>query len=88
MSKTNEPVRPLFIERGRMDFVIDHYRTCRGWMLEGGRIGSGVGPGNRKHEQPLQAPYRARLKNGTGSFARAAIHRPAINLRGKMMVES
>ena len=88
MSKTNEPVRPLFIERGRMDFVIDHYRTCRGWMLEGGRIGPGAGPGNRKHEQPQQAPYRARLKNGTESFARAAIHRPAINLRGKMMVES
>lgn len=28
MSKTNEPVRPLFIERGCMDFVIDHYRPC------------------------------------------------------------
>jgi len=27
MSKTNEPVMLLFIEPGRMDFVIDHYRT-------------------------------------------------------------
>jgi len=30
-------VMPLFIERGRMDFVLDQFRTCWGWMLEGGR---------------------------------------------------
>jgi hypothetical protein len=30
-------VMPLFIERGRMDFVLDQYRACWGWMLEGGR---------------------------------------------------
>jgi hypothetical protein len=27
---------PLFIERGRMDFVLDQFRKCWGWMLEGG----------------------------------------------------
>lgn len=30
-------VLPLFIERGEMDFVLQQYRTCWGWMLEGGR---------------------------------------------------
>lgn len=25
---------PLLIERGEMDFVLDQYRTCWGWMLE------------------------------------------------------
>ena len=27
-------VFPLFIERGRMDFVLEQYRTCWGWMLQ------------------------------------------------------
>lgn len=29
-------VLPLFIERGQMDFALEQYRTCWGWMLEGG----------------------------------------------------
>ncbi len=29
-------VFPLLIERGQMDFVLDQYRTCWGWMLDGG----------------------------------------------------
>lgn len=29
-------VLPQFIERGRMDFALEQYRTCWGWMLEGG----------------------------------------------------
>jgi alpha-L-rhamnosidase len=28
---------PVLIERGEMDFVLDQYRKCWGWMLEGGR---------------------------------------------------
>jgi alpha-L-rhamnosidase len=28
---------PLLIERGEMDFVLDQYRRCWGWALEGGR---------------------------------------------------
>jgi hypothetical protein len=27
---------PLLIERGEMDFVLDQYKTCWGWMLEQG----------------------------------------------------
>lgn len=30
-------VLPLFIERGQMDFALEQYRTCWGWMLQGGR---------------------------------------------------
>lgn len=30
-------VLPLFIERGRMDFVLDQYRACWGYLLENGR---------------------------------------------------
>lgn len=30
-------VFPLFIERGRTDFVLEQYRKCWGWLLEDGR---------------------------------------------------
>jgi hypothetical protein len=30
-------VFPLFLERGRTDFILDQYRTCWGWLLEDGR---------------------------------------------------